>query len=265
MKILLTCVNYNSYTELKTYLQSLDKAVKKSKVQLDVIVADNSSKPEELDTSYYKNIYVQRDLWNNLGYLGGAMASIEKKHNISEYDYICISNVDIVIDSDFFSLLEKKNYDSNVMWIATSILSREESRDRNPKIMKRYTKKNLQKLLFLHRNPFIFWLYCNTLYKRKKIQKKHEPCTIYAGHGSFMLFRTNLIEGLSEKYPIFLFGEEIYFAEEIRRRGGTVYYDPSLIVYDDEHVSTSQMPKKFHSDCNIKAIEYILKKYYQYE
>lgn len=262
MKVLLVCVNYNSYIELKKYLRSLDDAVKISQIQLDVIVADNSSQCEEIDTSDYKNLCIQRDLWNNLGYLGGAMASIKKNQNIAEYDYICISNVDIEIDIKFFSMLEKKVYDSKIMWIATSILSRKELRNRNPKIKERYTKKQLLKLLFLHKHPFIYWLYCNTLYKRKRRQHNQCESNIYAGHGSFMLFKTRLFEELNEKYPVFLFGEEIYFAEEIRKRGGIVYYDPSLIVYDDEHVSTSKMPKKYYSECNINALEYIINRYY---
>lgn len=59
------------------------------------------------------------------------------------------------------------------------------------------------------------------------------------------------------------FGEEIYLAEKCRVNGLTVYYDPEIKVVDREHASTSKMPSRFYTKCNVEALSYIIRAFYR--
>ena len=99
----------------------------------------------------------------------------------------------------------------------------------------------------------------NTLPKNNSFDLK----PIYALHGSFTMFSPKAFKLIMDnKYPIFLFGEEIFFAEITRLAGLNSYFSPSLVVFDDEHVSTGKLPSWTYRKLNIKALLYIIRKFY---
>lgn len=264
MRVLIVPVNYNSYKELNSYLYSVDFAAGKSKkTELDVIVADNSTVPESCNfpCKHIKTLcFVQL---NNLGYLGGAQAILNSLSNLDEYDYVAISNVDIALDENFFLELEHTSLNDDVAWVATKIDSLDENRDRNPKVLHRYSKNKLDLLCLMYKFPILFYLYTMTAYKRKKLSPSYPQMEIYAGHGSFMMFTNSFFKRHPKiNYPVFLFGEELYFAEEIRKLDMKVLYVPALRVIDNEHVSTSTLKKNTYFRYNQESIKYILDNYY---
>ena len=94
MKLLIVCVNYNSYESLLDYLESLDKSLANiGDVTVDVFIADNSTEKENFVFSS-KNFTYKLLQFPNLGYFGGAFEVINSL-NPSEYDYTIISNVDV--------------------------------------------------------------------------------------------------------------------------------------------------------------------------
>lgn len=116
----------------------------------------------------------------------------------------------------------------------------------------------------MYKIPLLHHIYQNSLYKRKKKKKESSQKRIYAGHGSFMIFTKIFFTQYSKiEYPIFLFGEELFFAELIRRKSLYVEYFPNIKVYDDEHISTSKMNSKFYYKCNREAIKYIISNFYE--
>lgn len=103
-----------------------------------------------------------------------------------------------------------------------------------------------------------------TVYKRKKLSPSYPQMEIYAGHGSFMMFTNSFFQRYPRlDYPIFLFGEELYFAEVIKNLDMKVLYEPSLRVIDNEHVSTSTLKKKSYFKYNQESIKYILDTFYE--
>lgn len=265
MRIAVVCVNYNSYNELEKYLASIDRSNKGvDGVTVDVFIADNSNGKEYVVNTQYENICVEQYYFDNLGYLGGASAVINNLQDVENYDYVAISNVDLQLSEDFFQVLKEKKTDDETAWIAPQIYSRDEDRDRNPKVMSRYSKRKLKMLYYMYKYPSLFYLYTATAYKRKKLAPKYDEMDIYAGHGSFMLLTRNFfMEYKKIDYPIFLFGEELFLAELIRNKGMKVRYMPSIRVEDMEHVSTSRMKKKFYFKCNTESIKYILDTFYE--
>jgi GT2 family glycosyltransferase len=63
-------------------------------------------------------------------------------------------------------------------------------------------------------------------------------CQIYAPHGAFIIFsRQYFLRGGSFKHPSFLYGEEITVAENCKKFGFQVLYDPGFRVLHFEHGS----------------------------
>jgi len=265
MKILIVAVNYNSYQELGDYLLSMNKAAHgRNELYIDVFIADNSNGKEDIKDIQLDAINCKQFNYENLGYLGAASKVINGTPNISEYDYVAISNVDLAVSESFFDVLKKYNIADDVAWVAPQIYSFEENRDRNPKVLNRYTKKKLGLLYYMYKYPVLFYLYTATAYKRKKLAPNYDEMDIYAGHGSFMLLTRNFFKVVKRiDYPVFLFGEELFLAELVKNNGLRVRYVPTLRIEDNEHVSTSRMKKKFYFKCNKESIKYILDTFYE--
>lgn len=265
-RVLIIPVNYNSYDHLLIFLRSVDNSLKKlhnGKIDLSVYIADNSSDKVFLDFSSYKGFEIKLYSFENLGYLGAAFAVIKSIDNISKFDYIIISNVDLIMNDSFFSELSSVKLLERIGWIAPQIYSQQENRDKNPRLLRRYSKFKLLCLLLMYKSPLLHKIYKATLYKRKKLFYYNNVSDIYAGHGSFIILTKNFFlvyERLN--YPVFLYGEEIYLAELVRKAKLKVKYIPSLKITDKEHVSTSKMESSFFYKCNIEALSFILKTFY---
>lgn len=264
MRLLIVCVNYNSYKELHQYLLSVNEAAAHVRgfFQVDVIVADNSTEKQDLATGVYDSIGVRLVVLENKGYLGAAQTVINATENILQYDYVAISNVDLLFDSNTLLHLQELKIDEDVAWVAPSIFSEKYNRDLNPCVLDRYKPWKL-KALKLTYYRWSYWLYERFVYARKKERvQEHRRC-IYAGHGSFILLTVNFFKCYDQiDYPVFLYGEELYFAELIRKKNLKVVYSPTVVIYTSGGVSTSKLPSKSFLRYNKEAIDYILHTFY---
>lgn len=266
MNIVIYCVNYNSYDSLENYLESINKAYEKvaDNVYLQVVVADNSIEKEHPKYAYsFKTLLL--DTGSNLGYFGGIEYGIRNSGvSLKDCDYIIISNVDLIIAEGFFENLISRNGSDSLGCIAPCIFSEADKRDRNPKILERPSRKKLVLQRTLYQFPVLDYIYTHFFYanRRKKVQD-YPAGYIYAAHGSFIVFTRKFSSFLETMdYPCFLFGEEIYLAEHLRKRGLKTYYDPNLKVYDSDHVSTGKMKSKAYYQYNYKSIDMLLKEYF---
>jgi len=265
-KICFICVNYNSYVELKNYIGSIITAKIKTSfdLKIDVLIADNSEKHETILFDNENDVTIQH-IFNikNTGYLGGVKDAISKSRiELKKYDFVIISNVDVIISSNFFEELVTVESD-NIFWIAPSIFSLKEKKDRNPKIITRPTKLKMYLLYLMYRFPLIYGFVVKFTYKNKKVPTLTVSNYIYAGHGSFMIFTKLFInEALHFDYPCFLFGEEIFFAELITQKKGNVVYAPNICIHDVDHISTGELKRKSFYKYNYDSIRYLIKEYY---
>lgn len=261
--IVLYCVTYNSYECLSVFFNSLRKSYERIKEELDleVFIADNTLHPLPIETDGFPCHIIVEQMHENLGYFG-AIRRLMQLHPASGYDYVIISNVDLMMQEDTLSTLVRFPCEENIGWIAPQIYSELEQRDRNPKILHRYPVKKLKLLRLFFRFPLLYILYTKTLYRQKKYHS-YKAGEIYAGHGSFIILTRQYLDkaGIID-YPVFLFDEEIYLAEQCRSYNLKVVYNPAIKVVDSEHVSTGKMRKGFYYKCNYEAITYILKTFY---
>jgi len=266
--ILITCVNYNTYDKVMEFLESIKLASQKAQnlPKIDVLIGDNSEKIEPIQCEMPENIKIYHiNNQANLGYLGGVNKALElSKIEKNRYDFFIISNVDLRLSPSFFIELTKINIEKDLGWIAPSIISEKEGRDRNPKILSRPSSKRLKILLLFYQFPLLNYLYTNLVYRFKnKALHKRQSDFIYAGHGSFMIFTKNFSQKNHHiNFPCFLFGEEIYFAELVKKSNLQTRFTPSIVIYDFDHANTASIKSKKYHELNYKAIKYILETFY---
>ncbi|SHL05379.1 glycosyltransferase family 2 protein [Xylanibacter ruminicola] len=245
IKIAIFCVSYNSDKERDAYLASIDTAKRKAsdQVHVDVYMADNT-------------------IEDNPGYFR-AIRRLMQKVEIADYDYSIISNVDLILEEDFFQKLADYEGPEDTGWIAPRIWSELEQRDRNPARLFRPSLRKMKILRAFYQYPILDTIYHHTVYRRKKYYAKTNAGPIYAGHGSLIILTKSYFSkcGIID-YPMFLFCEELYLAENCRKAGLKVVYEPSIKVIDKEHVSIKKMSHRDYCRHNLKAMNYILSIFY---
>lgn len=264
INVVIVCVNYNSYSELERYLKSIDRAfVKTDKINLKVYIADNSVQKESF--SIKVNYEYEIVLFPNNGYFGSAFKIYNSVELVHESDYLIISNVDVQVDESFFKELANTVISSDIGWVAPTIYSIQEKRDKNPQRQKRPSYKKMKLLLFLFNHPVVESIYENSLYKIKNRGKQTQgECDIYCGHGSFIILTKYFINKFETLYyPCFLYCEELFLGELIRKKSLKVIYKPSLKVLDEEHCSTGTLSNEKYYAFNKDSLKYIMETFYK--
>lgn len=278
MKLAIFCVCHNSYKEFFLFYKSIKKAEKNSKFKVSLFLLDNSSDKNNYFLDKINNLVKDDNAFQyisspNYGYLGTIHKNLVKLNfKVSNFDYFCISNVDLLLKSDFFKVLEKCKFQNNIGMIGPSIIT-DKNIDKNPKIIHRPSIFKLLLNLLIFQFPFLsdiqFFLHHVRLkiYEKFFQKLKHKNVSdiiyTYSSHGSFLIFTKKGFSIISkENYPIFLFGEELFFGEQLRINNFYSIYKPSLVVFDKEHISTGKLSSKKYRNLNSKAISYIIKKFY---
>lgn len=244
-KIAIFCVSYQSDEERDAYLASINRAAEKAgdRVSVDTFVANNTKE-------------------DNPGYFG-AVKKLMQEVDVSGYDYAIVSNVDLTMAENFFEQLAAYDCPEDTGWIAPRIWSQLEGRDRNPARTERPSRRKMQILKSFYQYPLLDTIYHRTVYRRKKYNGQAAAGTIYAGHGSLIILTKQYLQKCGKiDYPMFLFCEELFLAENCRQKGLTVRYEPSIQVYDKEHVSIGKMRHSDYCSYNLKAMNFILETFY---
>jgi GT2 family glycosyltransferase len=247
-KGLLVTVNYKVADDTLAYLDSLKKLT--HFCTLDVIIVDNASDAAVISTM---NDHIQRNglkntrlllLGENKGYFKAAKYAIATT-NIDQYEFIIVSNNDIVIkDKDF--LVELKNKINKSEVIAPKIISLVTNRDQNPhrETAVSVVQKLMYKLFFINyplaKILVVLRMWQKQFLKQDRGNNVDIERRIFSAQGSFMIFNKRYFDMggyIDDNY--FLFGEEDSVAAICRMKGLNITYFPELVVYHNEHRSTN--------------------------
>lgn len=247
-RLLVICVNYNSYSELQNYLKSIDLAAKEfASYKVDVAVVDNTTENiQNVNIDYnYINVLLY-PFHENLGYLGGAIKALENigKDTYLKYNHVVISNVDVSLSSTFLEKLFLVK-DENIGWIVPKIIRKYDNSNENPFMIERPSKLKLQTLCFIYKHPLLFRLlnwYSIKKHTQSVDTKLEHVQEIYAGMGSIFILSQSFMNKIGNLYfSAFMYGEEIHIAELVRKFQLKTVYIPDITVYDICGVSTGKL------------------------
>ncbi|MZG79882.1 rhamnosyl transferase, partial [Photobacterium sp. CAIM 1938] len=124
--------------------------------------------------------------------------------------------------------------------IAPAIITIDTGVDQNPKYMARLSKRKLDFLDVIYSNRILFATH-DFLSKVKELilkkigktdAKPLSGTSIYAPHGAVFIFTDMEFLKKLPTFECFLFGEEIFIAEEAQTKNKKIIYEPSIIVND---------------------------------
>ena len=270
MKIDFFIINYLSDNVLIMYLESIKASADLiPELHLSVHVIDNSQKDDKAFRDLYSKVlkvFPSCNVHNtkkNLGYFG--CIEIAKTFVRDGASFVVYSNPDMIMHKDFFIQLTFANKESI---IAPSIQSIDSKIQLNPFLAKRsFILIKLLILKFFTSNVLLFKVYRLLSWIKIKFKLTSSALTpkvnhmIYAPHGSIFIFPHVFFMQIPF-YPCFLYGEELFVAEEAIRKDVNVIFYPKIKLFSINSVSISQISSKAATDYLYKSNGYILTKYF---
>lgn len=247
VEIAFVCVNYYCEDTIATLLETIAPG---PGYMISITLVDNSGSMAASEAFSKITAAHEVDLLEpgrNLGYLGAFAWAVESRSLHLRNQFVILANPDLEISGTFFATLASTRYPDDIAVIAPSILNLPSHSQANPAMSARPSRRKMWVRKTVHANPYIFSLYDLLHRFKKRLRRRTEsprsvPMAIYAPHGALMIFRARYFEaGGSLEYFGFLFGEEIFIAEECRRIGKTILFDPRLHARHFEHVATSAL------------------------
>lgn len=253
------------YRNVEDLVQLLDSIKRNISVYKAIIVNnyyDDSTKKEIQRISQdYNSDFINCE---NRGYGAGNNSGIRFALKKYKFDYLIISNPDIVIKK--FPEREIRQYPEGVL--GCEIYNRL-GKKQNPMIVKdnRFATRLLYKGLEKRTGIYLFIgktiHYIQREIFRMTLQKKHkEKREVYQIHGSFVIFPYETINEIGAPYDenMFLFGEEGYLAYLLKQKGIKSFYCPEVEVLHKEDGSM-KFSDNIDEEC-VKSGCYFFKKYY---
>jgi len=262
--ILVIAVSYFGFEDLEPYLQSL-------KVQTfepwRLVVVDNSEDDAEWDrierwTSGDRRVLALKAP-KNLGYFGAVDWAL-KRVDHREVNWLIVSNTDVrLAGKDAFAELARVPMD-DIGVLAPSIRSAWTGRDQNPYQVHRPTVAQMRRRRLILGNPILAQLVILMFAVRGRIARTRRASgkvmlsqSIYAAHGSFFaVSRTFLDRGGSFDFPMFLFAEELFLAEQAKDLKLQTLYAPTVRVEHMEHRQTGYLRSLEMLRCGARAAHY---------
>lgn len=182
----------------------------------------------------------------NLGYFGGAGYAL-KTIGLEEVDWLVVSNTDVrLADGSALGLLAEVRCGLDLGVVAPRIQTARTGRDQNPDKRTRPTAGAARRVAWALRFPPIAQVVMLLVPLKRFVARRREPLfavgaseEVYAAHGSFMAFSRRFFDaGGSLEHPLFLFGEEVFVAEQCRALGLRTLFVPDIRVEHNEHRHT---------------------------
>jgi GT2 family glycosyltransferase len=280
MKILFCIVSYRSDTLLERYLVSIESAHRGSSkdISLRLLLIDNSERDGSDVDAFRQRMSAcapQAEIVlpeRNLGYFGAipiAQAACEE----FKPDVVVFSNADLELDGDFFSQLLARLPHHAAVIAPAMLLKSQPAFDQNPWFPSRYSAAHLRFLRFVCSYAPLFALYSRLGLAKERFRMRRAtrlgagqpapmPREIYAPYGAMFIFtRPGFFLGLP-RFGAFLYCEELFVAEEARRRNESIHYVPSIRVFDSPHASTGKLTLDRNRRLLLESLDFILGHYY---
>ncbi|MGA7684764.1 MAG: glycosyltransferase [Terriglobales bacterium] len=209
---------------------------------------------------------------SNRGYFGAAKWALDQflaQHGAPDWVIVC--NNDIVFESPSFLARLHAHDPRAVGVLAPAIISRLTGLNSNPMILRRPGRIRKLRYRFLVSTYYVAWLTQRLAplvrkgRRRLRAGRTNGPdfyTTIYAPHGSFIIFSRRFFEeGGFIDDGCFLYAEEIGVAETCWRLGLPVIHDPQLRVLHNDSQTTGRTLTRNGYLLQREGLHYALGKY----
>lgn len=272
MKIVFFVINYKADNHIFKLIESVLNANKDENFDITIHVIDNSIKSKNEEDEFRRSLQVNgvslHSSNENLGYFG-CIPIAQRLMKNETFDCVIYCNPDLHLDVNFLKELKVSMHFKGI--IAPSIISMTEGFDQNPKYLSKLSRSKMIRLKLIYSNLLTYVLFFSLarvkellffIKKRSTQSNDNLNRIIYAPHGAMFIFTEESFFKCLEPYPCFLFGEEIYIAEEAEKAGVKVFYTPNVKVYDSRHASISSLGNNFRRKLYYQSILFLLKNYY---
>ncbi len=268
MKCLNVIVFFDNKKEVESYVTEV---VEKAFGMVDIAVVVNSDKCNSIICTEKKlrdngiECFKVYNYGENIGYLN-AMLKVIKEIDVSQYDYIILSNTDIHYESeDFFPALSLKKYQEGIGCIAPCVFAPQSNSYSNPHYSERISKKKLERNVKIFNHPLLAKIYLklSDIKVRSTRAEKRSSCFVYSPHGCYMIFTRTFIERIiGYEYGVKLYSEESAIGELLIRNNMKCYYDDSICVTHQESSVTGTIDYRKRFSAWKESIQYILSEFY---
>jgi GT2 family glycosyltransferase len=280
VEVLVCIVNYRTDDALCELVASLNSAWNAAGAvgKLAVLVLDNSGKLAEDASRFARRLvalHADTELafaHGNLGYFG-VLPLAQARATRERFEYVLFGNADLVVAPDFFRALQACRGAAAILAPSIVVTSLGGEMDQNPAYESRLSRQRLRFLRTVYGSAFLFAVYRMLWRARDRLRARAggpatEPVTlsvrrkIYAAHGALFIFADlPFFQSLTGFKP-FLFGEELFVAEEARRAGLETLYVPELRVRHSRSKSISLIPQDGQRKYLFEALTFLLNRYH---
>jgi GT2 family glycosyltransferase len=242
-KILFITVNFNTPRDTEWLVSSVRR--QRGCETTSVVVVDNSPRPDGQSAVQLAGTPAGWEVavpGDNIGYFGAARWAFERhrrRHGIPEWTVVCNPDIEFLGD-DLLEQLAEIGMDRPPAVLAPSVLSLGHGRDENPYLVHRPSAARMHFYKAAFRWRCTSLAFEATSWTKRAVQRRRSrlfaervrdsrPREIYAGHGCCMILHQRFFEaGGHLRHGCFLFGEEIFVAEQSREAGLRTVYDPRV-------------------------------------
>lgn len=250
MKVAFVAVNYNNWHISSNYVASV-KAIKDYTLHdISIVIVDNCSSADDFanlkrEIEYMDDVILVRTD-ENLGYFGGLNYGI-KQIDYCSFDYVVAGNNDLFFTRDFLNSLSQKTYKEDQVVIVPDVMTIN-GVHQNPQFVDCPNKARVLAYSVYYSCYFlaliIDFIYGTSRVRRlenKKI-KTDESIEIFQCTGAVLIMKPSFFRtcGLLDD-SLFLWGEEVALAHQLKMSNRKLLYDPDLVVIHMESASVSKV------------------------
>jgi GT2 family glycosyltransferase len=223
---------------------------------LKIIVVDNNSSISERNKliNEYDNNYLVHLIFNknNLGYFNGLNCGIELIKEIEFlFDFLIIGNNDLIFSPNFTNKLEEvKALISDFPVISPNIITKD-GQHQNPHVISKISWLREIAYDIYHYNFFLSRIIIKIssitkLFTDRKDEDYYKiPQFIYQGYGACYILTPLFLKVFDKLWsPTFLLGEEFFLSKQLSEKNYKIFYEPSVELLHNCHVSTSKVPSR---------------------
>ena len=255
MNLAYVCTNYNSSADTVKAITSLAASPGHS---LHTVVVDNCSAPDQqtLLRDFAQGRPDVDVVFNpqNPGYFAGLNVGLQRLRDTRpDLSYAVVGNNDLIFPADFVESVVRRLDVLDRYPVVSPNIKTLDGQHQNPHVIARISPLRERFYDLYHRNyrlaVLLKWLVKQSRgAARRGDEDQHQTAqSIWQGHGSCYLFGPKFFQEFGQLWaPTFLFGEEFFLSEQLKRKNYKVYYEPSIALIHACHSSVAKLPSRRH-------------------